>query len=135
MPIWSSKKNKICSSAISLMKKWKHLPIMAEAERTLLGIIALPGSQFAEPSERGAKRKVPGGTHVRTTRNASGTSLADIRECAALLGVSRTSASLRAEMSRVPRAGDGTRLTRNHNLNKSETLFLVSLRLAPRGSG
>jgi len=34
------------------MKKWKHLPILAESERTLLGIIARPGSQSAEPSER-----------------------------------------------------------------------------------
>jgi hypothetical protein len=39
-------------------EEMKHLPILAEAEKTLLGIIALPGSQFAEPSERGAKRKV-----------------------------------------------------------------------------
>jgi hypothetical protein len=40
-----------------------------------------------------------------------------------------------AEILEIPRAGDATRLTRNYNLNKSETLFLVSLRLASTGSG
>jgi hypothetical protein len=60
------------------MKKWKHLPILAEAERTLLGIIALPGSQFAEPSERGAKRKVCRAARMRP-ETLPEHSLADMR--------------------------------------------------------
>jgi len=100
-------------------------------------LVSLPYRAHNLPNlaSRSEEKGLPGDTHVRTTRNASGTSLADIRECAALLGVSLTSGSLRAEMPRIPRAGDATRLTRNYNLNKSETLFLVSLRLAPTGSG